>query len=210
MILFIQIPCYNEEHQLSKTLNDLPSNIKGVTEIKKLIIDDGSTDKTIQVAIKNNVDFIISNKTNKGLAKTFEIGLKTCVSLGADIVVNTDADNQYCAKYINDLVTPIINNQCDLTVGCRPISSIKEFSFTKKTLQIFGSFVVRKMSGIEVKDVTSGFRAYSRSTAERINIISKFTYTIDTIIQAGQKNFKVLGIPIKTNKKTRRISIIQK
>ena len=203
MKLFIQIPCYNEEKQLEKTLLDLPKKIKGISIIKFLIIDDGSIDNTFSIAKKNNVDYIVSHKINRGLAKAFETGLKSCIALGADIIVNTDADNQYNASYIEDLIKPILNNECHICIGSRPIKNIDDFSFFKKKLQKIGSFVVRKLSGIDIEDATSGFRSFSRYAALNLHVISKFTYTLDTIFQAGQRNIQIKNIPIEVNSKTR-------
>lgn len=203
MKLFIQIPCYNEEEQLAKTIKDLPKKITGISEIKLLIIDDGSTDKTIEVAKKNGANYIVSHNINRGLAQAFSSGIEACVKLGADIIVNTDADNQYKAKFIQNLVKPIIDNECDIVIGARPIMGNNEFSFIKKKLQKFGSFVISKLSGIAVPDATSGFRAYSKQAATKINIFSKFTYTLESIIQSSHRNMVIKSISIETNNQTR-------
>ena len=204
MKLFIQIPCFNEENQLKTTLKDLPKKIPGISSIKILIIDDGSTDDTINVAKKNNVDYIVSHKINKGLAKAFENGLKSCIALGADIIVNTDADNQYKGSFIKDIVHPIINENVDICIGARPINKIKEFSLIKKNLQKIGSYVIRLFSGVYVEDATSGFRSFSKYAAMNINVVSKFTYTLDTILQAGRKDLLLKNVPIEVNTTTRK------
>tara|TARA_B100000767_G_C19772629_1_gene540872 strand:+ start:3359 stop:4306 length:948 start_codon:yes stop_codon:yes gene_type:complete len=203
MKLIIQIPCLNEEDNIGQTIKDLPTFIDGVDEIQILIIDDGSSDDTISNAKKNGAHHIISHTHNKGLATAFSSGLSECLKLGADIIVNTDADNQYKAEYIKDLVKPIIDKECDIAIGVRNINSIKEFSYTKKFLQRFGSLVVRMVSGTEVEDATSGFRSYSRDAALKLNRFNEYTYTLDTIVQAGNKNLAIKSIPIKTNPATR-------
>lgn len=204
MKLFIQIPCFNEEDQLKTTLKDLPKKIPGISSIKILIIDDGSTDDTVNVAKKNNVDYIISHKINKGLAKAFENGLKSCIALGADIIVNTDADNQYKASFIKDIVYPIIHENVDICIGARPINKIREFSLIKKILQKIGSYAIRLFSGVHVQDATSGFRSFSKHAAMNINIVSKFTYTLDTILQSGRKDLLLKNVPIEVNTQTRK------
>ncbi len=203
MKLIIQIPCLNEEQTLAETLGDLPKSIEGIDEIETLIIDDGSTDETIRVARENGVRHILSFTNNKGLAEAFMAGLDTCLKLGADIIVNTDGDNQYSGDNIADLVKPIIKGDADIVIGDRQVNEIKHFSFTKRRLQVLGSWVVKHVSNTEVPDATSGFRAFSREAALRMNVISKFSYTLETIIQAGKKNLAVTHVPIKTNKKLR-------
>jgi len=200
MKLIIQIPCLNEEQTLAETLGDLPKSIEGIDEIETLIIDDGSTDETIRVARENGVRHILSFTNNKGLAEAFMAGLDTCLKLGADIIVNTDGDNQYSGDNIADLVKPIIKGDADIVIGDRQVNEIKHFSFTKRRLQVLGSWVVKHVSNTEVPDATSGFRAFSREAALRMNVISKFSYTLETIIQAGKKNLAVTHVPIKTNR----------
>ena len=199
MKLFIQIPCYNEAETLPATLADLPTQIEGIDEIETLIINDGSTDDTVSVARENGVDHIVSFTKNMGLAKGFMAGLDACLKLGADIIVNTDADNQYQGASIKDLVDPILKGQADVVVGDRNTNGIKHFSWSKKRLQKLGSWVVRQVSDTNIPDTTSGFRAWSREAALQMNVVSKFTYTLETIIQAGKKNLAITHVPIKTN-----------
>jgi len=203
MKLIIQIPCYNEEHTLPETIADLPRVIDGIDIIEFLIIDDGSTDKTIEVAKQLGVDHIIRNKKNLGLARTFRKGMDECLKRGADIIVNTDGDNQYYGGDIVKLVAPIVDGTAELVVGDRQTSKIAHFSLFKKLLQKFGSATVRKLSGTDVPDTVSGFRAFSREAAIRLNIISPFSYTIETIIQAGKKHLAITSVPVRTNPKTR-------
>lgn len=203
MKVIIQIPCFNEEKTLPTTIADLPKSIKGIKKIEYLIIDDGSSDKTIEVAKKSGAHHIIRHKKNCGLARAFESGLEASIKLGADIIVNTDADNQYYGGDIEKLIKPIINNQADMVVGSRPILTHKEFSPIKKILQYIGSYVVRVLSFTDVHDAPSGFRAYSRFAAKKINIFSNYTYTLESIIQAGQSGLAVTSVPIRVNTKTR-------
>lgn len=203
MKLIIQIPCYNEEASLEVTYNDLPKSIKGIDEIETLIINDGSTDNTIEVAQRIGITHIVNFTQNRGLAKGFSAGIERCLELGADIIVNTDADNQYCGEDITKLVEPIVNKQADVVVGDRQTDKIAHFSFGKKMLQRFGSFIIRKLSKTEVKDAVSGFRAYTREAAMQINILSEFSYTIENIIQFGNQKLKVASVPIRTNGKLR-------
>ena len=203
MKLIIQIPCYNEEHTLPETIADLPRVIDGIDIIEFLIIDDGSTDKTIEVAKQLGVEHIIRNKKNLGLARTFRKGMDECLKRGADIIVNTDGDNQYYGGDIVKLVAPIVDGTAELVVGDRQTSKIAHFSLFKKLLQKFGSATVRKLSGTDVPDTVSGFRAFSREAAIRLNIISPFSYTIETIIQAGKKHLAITSVPVRTNPKTR-------
>lgn len=203
MKLIVQIPCYNEESTLSKTIADIPRQIKGVDRVELLIIDDGSTDQTIAVAKKLGVDHIVRNKQNLGLARTFRKGMDECLKRGADIIVNTDGDNQYYGGDIPDLVKPIINGTAEVVIGDRQTDKIPHFSLLKKILQKLGSATVRKLSGTDVPDTVSGFRAFSREAAIRLNIISPFSYTIETIIQAGKKHMAVASVPVRTNEKTR-------
>ena len=203
MKLIIQIPCLNEEHSLPKTLEDLPKQIEGIDSIETLIIDDGSTDKTVEVAKKLGVHHVLQFTNNKGLAKAFISGINQSLKLGADIIVNTDADNQYFGGDIVKLIQPILSKDADIVIGDRQVETIRHFSLVKIFLQKFGSWVVRQLSGTEVPDATSGFRAYSRDAALQLNVVSDFTYTIETIISAGKKNLAIAHIPVKTNTKLR-------
>jgi len=203
MKLIIQIPCFNEELTLPETIKDLPREIEGIDEIEFLIIDDGSTDRTIEVAKEFGVEHIVRNKINLGLARTFRKGIDECLKRGADIIVNTDGDNQYYGGDIAKLVKPIVDETAELVVGDRQTSKISHFSFFKKMLQKIGSATVRKLSGTDVPDTVSGFRAFSREAAIRLNIISPFSYTIETIIQAGKKHLAITSVPVRTNPKTR-------
>jgi len=199
MKLIIQIPCLNEEETLPVTINDLPKEIEGVDEIEYLIINDGSSDRTIEVARECGVHHIVHFKTNKGLALAFTAGLDACLKLGADIIVNTDADNQYCGADIEKLIKPILDNKLDIVIGERPIMDTAHFSPVKKFFQRFGSWIIRIMSHTTIPDAPSGFRAYSRDAALRINVVSEYTYTIETIIQAGMKKISMGSVPIRTN-----------
>jgi glycosyltransferase involved in cell wall biosynthesis len=199
MKLIIQIPCYNEEKMLQTTLEDLPKKIEGIDTIETLIIDDGSTDRTVEVARKNAVDHILSFNHNRGLTRAFSAGIEKCLELGADIIVNTDADNQYCGKDIPKLVKPILQGKADIVVGDRQTDKIKSFSPIKKLLQKIGSTLVRRLSNAKVIDTVSGFRAYSREAAMRINILTEFSYTVENLIHLGSDKFKIVSVPIKTN-----------
>ena len=203
MKLIIQIPCLNEEHSLPKTLEDLPKQIEGIDSIETLIIDDGSTDKTVEVAKKLGVHHVLQFTNNKGLAKAFIAGINQSLKMGADIIVNTDADNQYFGGDIVKLIQPILKKDSDIVVGDRQVETIRHFSPIKIFLQKFGSWVVRQLSGTEIPDATSGFRAYSRDAALQINVVSDFTYTVETIISAGKKNLAIAHVPVKTNSKLR-------
>lgn len=204
MKLIIQIPCYNEEETLPVTLNDLPKMIEGIDAIEYLIINDGSTDKTVEVAKENGVHHIVSFKNNQGLAKGFMAGIDACLRLGADIIANTDADNQYCGADIEKLVKPILDGQADMVIGERPIDGIEHFSWIKKKLQRLGSWTVRVASHTNIPDAPSGFRAYSRDAALKLNVLSEYTYTLETIIQAGRKNMAIISVPIRTNRELRK------
>ncbi|MFT4580124.1 MAG: glycosyltransferase involved in cell wall biosynthesis [Nitrospinales bacterium] len=203
MKLIIQIPCLNEEHSLPKTLEDLPKIIEGIDSIEILVIDDGSTDKTVEVAKSLGVHHVLKFTNNKGLAKAFISGIDQSLKLGADIIVNTDADNQYFGGDIVRLIQPILKKDADIVVGDRQVETIRHFSPVKIFLQKFGSWVVRQLSGTEIPDATSGFRAYSRDAALQLNVVSDFTYTIETIISAGKKNLAIAHVPVKTNAKLR-------
>ena len=199
MKLIIQIPCYNEEETLPQTLADLPKEIKGVEVIETLVIDDGSTDRTSEVAKNNGVNYVVRFSAHLGLAAAFRVGIQKALECGADIIVNTDADNQYRGDNIEKLVRPIIDGNADMVIGDRQIWQHKEFGVIKKLLQKLGSWVVGRLAGITVPDVASGFRAYSREAALHLNVLSNFTYTHETIIQAGLNNLKVLSVPVQVN-----------
>lgn len=201
--LIIQVPCYNEEATLSDTLAALPRNVKGVDLVEWLVIDDGSTDRTVEIARSAGVDHVVRLPRNQGLAKAFLAGLDASVRAGADIIVNTDADNQYDARDIPALISPIINGQAELVVGTRPIEGIAHFSFAKKLLQKAGSMVVRYASATSVPDAPSGFRAMSRDAAMKLSVFNEYTYTLETLIQAGQKGMAVASVPIRVNPPTR-------
>ncbi|MFT6910242.1 MAG: glycosyltransferase involved in cell wall biosynthesis, partial [Oleiphilaceae bacterium] len=203
MKLIVQIPCFNEEATLPATFNDIPKQIDGVDVVEILIIDDGSTDKTIEVAKSLGVHHIVINKNNRGLARTFRTGLNECLKLGADIIVNTDGDNQYAGWDIPKLIQPILDGKADLVVGDRNTAKVAHFSPFKKFLQRLGSYVVKTLSGVKVPDAVSGFRAYSRDAALQLNIVSPFSYTIEALIQAGKKHMAVTSVPVETNEKTR-------
>lgn len=204
MKLIIQIPCFNEEKTLKQTFDDLPKQIEGVDAIEYLIINDGSTDHTVEVARSLGFHHIIGFKNNRGLARGFMAGIDACLRLGADIIVNTDADNQYCGSDIETLVRPILAEKADIVIGERPIDDTEHFSARKKKLQHLGSWAVRKFSNTDIPDAPSGFRAYSREAALRINVINEYTYTLETIIQAGQNKMALTSVPIKTNPETRK------
>src|SRR5207248_1891150 len=203
MKLIIQIPCFNEQDQLTTTLADIPRSVEGFDQVEWLVVDDGSTDRTIEVARAHGVDHIVRLTNNKGLATAFQAGLDACLKLGADVVVNTDADNQYDGRDIPRLVEPILEGRADMVVGDRGVESVEHFSPLKKRLQRLGSWVVRGASGTDVPDTTSGFRAYNREAAIQVQVVSKFTYTLETIIQAGKMLVAVEHAPIRTNPKTR-------
>ena len=199
MKLIIQIPCYNEAGTLAVALKELPRSVEGFDKVEWLIINDGSEDSTVEVAKENGVDHVISFAKNQGLARAFMAGLDACLKLGADVIVNTDADNQYNAKDIPALLRPILDGKADLVIGARPISEITHFPFIKKQLQRLGSWVVRMTSRTEVPDAPSGFRAMSREAALRLNVFNEYTYTLETLIQAGQKRMAVASVPVRVN-----------
>ena len=203
MKLFIQIPCYNEEKTLPEVVRDLPKQIDGIDEIEIMIVDDGSTDKTIEVARSLGIRHIVEHGSNRGLAMAFRHGSEYALAHGADILVNTDGDNQYFGPDIGKLCQPIIEGKADLVVGCRPIMEHKEFSPVKKLLQLAGSWTLRRISKTTVRDAASGFRAFSRETLQRIFIHSKFSYCMETLIQAGNTGIRVTSVDIRVNPKTR-------
>jgi glycosyltransferase involved in cell wall biosynthesis len=203
MKLIVQIPCYNEEQTIAQTIADIPREIPGIETVEVLIIDDGCVDDTVANARAAGAEHVLSFAGNKGLAAGFSAGLHRAVELGADIVVNTDADNQYRGDCIPDLVRPVVEGRAEIVVGRRPIEDHPEFSWSKKKLQRLGSWVVSQVSQTEVSDATSGFRAYSREAAQRLTVISGFTYTHETLIQAGRSNMTVTEVPIQVNRQTR-------
>jgi len=202
--VIIQIPCFNEEQTLPITLADLPRHIDGVDTIETLIIDDGSTDRTVQVAQTCGVNHIVRNKRNMGLARSFRRGIDACLAAGADIIVNTDGDNQYAGADVAKLVAPILEHRADIVIGDRQTHLIEHFSPLKKLLQWVGSAIVRRLAGIAVPDTVSGFRAFSREAAIRLNIVSNFSYTIETVIQAGKRDMAVESVPVRTNGELRK------
>lgn len=209
MKLIIQIPCYNEEETLAITLSELPKKIEGIDEIQVLVIDDGSIDKTVDIARQNGVKDFVILPNNLGLAKAFSIGLSKALELGADIIVNADADNQYCADDVEKLVRPIIEARADIVIGARPIEDIRHFSFIKKVLQKLGSWVMRLVSSTTVADSTSGFRAFSRNAALQVNVFDNYTYTLETIIQAKAKGLEIISVPVRVNSELRKSRLIK-
>jgi len=203
MKLIVQIPCYNEEQTLAQTVADIPREIEGVDEVEVLIIDDGSSDRTLEVAREIGVDHIVRHKKNKGLGRAFRHGIDACLLAGADIIVNIDGDNQYCGADICKLIKPILNAQADIVIGDRQLAKLPHLSYHKKFLQWLGSAVVRKFAGVQVPDAVSGFRAINREAALRLNIVSLFSYTIEMLIQAGKRQIAVTSVPVRTNPKTR-------
>ena len=204
MKLIIQIPCYNEAETLTIALDALPRKIEGIDEIEYLIINDGSTDETVKVAKDWGVNYVVHFCKNKGLAKGFMAGIDACLRNGADIIVNTDADNQYCGDDIEKLVRPILEKKADIVIGARPIDSTEHFSPLKKKLQHIGSKTVRIASGTDIPDAPSGFRAYSREAALRLNVVNQYTYTLETIIQAGHNRIPMMSVPVRTNPELRK------
>lgn len=203
MKLIIQIPCYNEGGTLAVALSALPRYVEGFDSVEWLIIDDGSQDDTVEVAKANGVDHIVKHSGNKGLARAFMSGIDACLKFGADVIVNTDADNQYNADDIPKLVEPILQHRAELVIGARPIETIEHFSPAKKLLQKLGSWVVRVASKTDIPDAPSGFRAINRETAQKLIVFNDYTYTLETIIQAGQKDIAITSVPIRVNEELR-------
>lgn len=206
--LIIQIPCYNEEEQIGKTLSDLPKELAGIDEIEILVINDGSTDNSVETARSCGAS-VIDIKPNKGLANAFRSGLAESLKRRADIIVNTDADNQYCADDIKKLIQPIIDGNADIVIGARNIEAIKEFSLIKKILQKVGSAVLRLLSSAPVSDAPSGFRAFSKQAAIKLNVFDNYTYTMETILQANAKDLKIVSVPIRVNPKLRESKLVK-
>ena len=209
MKLIIQIPCYNEADTLPLTLADLPRELPGVDEIEVLVIDDGSTDRTVEVARQLGVHHIVRQKRNRGLASAFQAGLEAALAAGADLIVNTDADNQYHGPDVATLVQPILDGRADIVVGDRGVADSEHFSGFKRALQRFGSWVVERAAGIPIPDATSGFRAFTREAALRLTVLSEYTYTLETLIQAGVRGMNVVFVPVHTNPKTRKSRLIR-
>jgi glycosyltransferase involved in cell wall biosynthesis len=205
----IQIPCYNEEATLPATVHDIPRELPGIDEVELLVIDDGSIDCTAAVAQDLNVDHIIRMKRNQGLAYAFMAGLEAALEAGADIIVNTDADNQYRGEDIERLIQPLLERKADIAVGDRGVATLEHFPPIKRLLQRWGSWVVEKAAGIEIPDATSGFRAFTREAAMRLTVLSGYTYTLETLIQAGARRMAVTYVPIQTNPSTRQSRLIQ-
>ena len=203
MKLIIQIPCFNEEHTLPQTIADLPKSIEGISTIEVMVIDDGSTDSTSEVARDLGVHHVLKNKHNLGLARSFQKGVNACLDAGADIIVNTDGDNQYAGSDIPKLTAPILDGRADIVIGDRQTQVIEHFSKEKKKLQRIGSWVVSKLAGVEIPDSVSGFRAMSRLAAQQLNIVSSFSYTTEMAIQAGRRKIAMVSVPIATNPKSR-------
>lgn len=203
MKLIVQIPCLNEEETLPATIADIPREIEGIGTVELLVVDDGSTDRTVEVARENGVEHIVRLTNNKGLAAAFQAGLDACLKLGADVVVNTDADNQYSGADVPKLLAPILAGEADMVVGDRRVSTIEHFSGPKKALQRLGSWVVRRLSGTEIADTTSGFRAYNREAALALLVTDNFTYTLESLIQAGKMLVAVDQVEVETNPQTR-------
>jgi glycosyltransferase involved in cell wall biosynthesis len=207
--LVVQIPCYNGAETLPTTLAALPRQVEGVDVVEWLIIDDGSVDDTVEVARRSGVNHVVRHQQNRGLASAFMTGLDACLRVGATIIVNTDADNQYSADSIPDLIRPILEGRAEIVVGDREVNTVLHFSPTKRLLQRLGSYAVRMASGTEVADAPSGFRAIHRRAARQLNVFGQYTYTLETIIQAGQKNMAIASVPVKTNGPTRPSRLIK-
>ncbi len=203
MKLIIQIPCFNEEDNLEKTIRDLPREIDGIDQIEIMVVDDGSSDRTVELAGSLGVDHVVTHTGNKGLARTFRTGVDAALKRGADIIVNTDGDNQYFGGDIAGLVEPIVKGEAEIVVGDRGGFANPHFSLFKRQLQVLGSLLIRKITGLEINDAVSGFRAISRQAAMQINIVTDFSYTIEMLVQASAKRLKVVSIPVQTNAKTR-------
>jgi len=208
MKLIIQIPCYNEEKTLPEVIGSLPRELPGVDQLEYLVIDDGSSDQTAKVAQQLGVHHVVCLGSNRGLATAFLTGMHRSLELGADIIVNTDGDNQYRGECIKDLIMPLLEGRADIVVGVRPIEQIEHFAWWKKKLQRWGSRVVRQFSGTDVPDTTSGFRAYSAEAAMKLHVFNRYTYTLETIIQAGLMNMRITHVPIEVNPKTRESRLI--
>lgn len=209
MKLIIQIPCYNEESTLPQTVHDLPQSLPGLRAIEYLVVDDGSSDRTAEVARELGVHHIVQLKQNYGLAKAFAAGLEAALGAGADIIVNTDADNQYRGEEIGRLIQPILDGQADIVVGDRGVAALEHFGPLKRWLQRVGSWVVQRAAGIPIPDATSGFRAFTREAALRLTVLSDYTYTLETLIQAGARRLAVVYVPVRTNPQTRRSRLIR-
>jgi glycosyltransferase involved in cell wall biosynthesis len=208
MKLVIQIPCYNEEKTLAAVVEDLPRELPGVDVIEYLVIDDGSSDRTVEIAKESGAHHVLELGSNRGLAVAFLKGIEKSLELGADVIVNTDGDNQYDGKCIKDLIAPVVEGRLDIVVGARSIETIEHFSWPKKKLQRLGSHVVRQFSGTDIPDTTSGFRAYSAEAAMKLHVFNKYTYTLETIIQAGHMNIRIGHVPIRVNPQTRQSRLI--
>jgi glycosyltransferase involved in cell wall biosynthesis len=209
MKVVIQIPCFNEEETLPATLAALPRELAGADRVEWIVIDDGSADRTAEVARAHGVDHVVRMNGNQGLARAFMAGLVAAVERGADVIVNTDADNQYRADDIPELIRPLTAGEADIVIGARPIAAIRHFSATKRALQRIGSGVVRRLSGTRIRDAPSGFRAFTRDAALRLNVFSSYTYTLETIVQAGHSNLRVVDVPVRVNPPTRRSRLIR-
>jgi len=201
--LVIQIPCHNEEVTLPSTIAALPRSLPGFSSVRLLVIDDGSTDRTAEIARALGADRVVRLPRNQGLARAFTAGIEAALRMGADVIVNTDGDNQYRADDIPALVAPVMEDSADIVVGARPLSEIEHFSSIKRWLQIAGTRVVRSLTGTDIEDATSGFRAYSRRAALALNVFSTYTYTLETLVQAGYKRLRVVSIPVRINPPTR-------
>ena len=209
MKLIIQIPCYNEEQTLPITVADLPTALPGIDAIEYLVVDDGSRDRTVEVAQALGIHHIVRHRHNRGLAAAFQTGIEAALAAGADIIVNTDGDNQYAGADVARLVEPILAGQADIVVGDRGVAAHAEFSPLKRLLQRLGSWVVEQAAGVPIPDATSGFRAFSREAALRLTVLSEYTYTLETLIQAGVRRLKVVYVPIRTNIQTRKSRLIR-
>jgi len=209
MKLIVQIPCLNEEHTLPQTVRDIPRKIEGIDEVEILIIDDGSSDRTVEVARELGVDHIVTHINNRGLAAAFRTGLDACLRLGADIIVNTDGDNQYKGQDVPKLVESIVKGKAEIVVGDRQTDKIPHFDFYKKTLQKFGSAIVRVLSGANLPDAVSGFRAFSREAAMQLNILTTYSYTVETILQAGKRYIAITSVAVGTNSNTRESRLVK-